>query len=80
MNKLAECVRCHVQMQFGFVLDGRHDGFAQQTCSPGEPEPRFWMGLKLKKINSFRSQSFAVRIAGTWNHMRSAMTLLANRN
>jgi hypothetical protein len=48
MNKPVECVRCHAQMEFGFVLDGRHDGFAQQTWSPGEPEPSFWMGLKLK--------------------------------
>jgi hypothetical protein len=49
MNRLAECVRCHVQMQFGFVLDAGHDGFAPQTSSPGEPEPSFWMGLMPKK-------------------------------
>ncbi len=54
MIKTVECVRCHVQLEPGFLLDGRHDGFAQQTWSPGEPEPSFWMGLKLKKINSFR--------------------------
>ncbi len=49
MIKTVECVRCHVQLEPGFLLDGRHDGLAQQTWSPGEPEPSFWMGLKLKK-------------------------------
>jgi len=29
MKKPVECLRCHVQMEFGFVLDGRYGGFAQ---------------------------------------------------
>ncbi|HKV82614.1 MAG TPA: hypothetical protein VJP02_30980 [Candidatus Sulfotelmatobacter sp.] len=49
MIKPVEYIRCHVQMESGFVLEGQHDGFARQTWSPGEPEPSCWMGLKLKK-------------------------------
>jgi hypothetical protein len=49
VNKPVECIRCHVQMAIGFVPDGTHAGFAQQNWLPGEPEPGFWTGIKMKK-------------------------------
>jgi len=48
MNKPVECIRCRAQMEVGFVPDNTHSGFQVQKWSPGEPEPSFWMGLKLK--------------------------------
>ena len=49
MSKTVECIRCHVPMERGFVIDGRHEGFAKQQWYSGEPKPSFWMGLKLEK-------------------------------
>jgi hypothetical protein len=48
MNERVECLRCHAQMESGFVPDNGHSGFQEQKWFPGEPEPSFWMGLKLK--------------------------------
>ncbi len=47
--KPVECIRCHAEMAVGFVPDGTNAGFAQQKWVPGEPEPSFWMGLKMEK-------------------------------
>jgi len=47
MNKQVECIRCHAQMEPGFLPDGTHSGFTQQKWAPGTPQPSFWMGLKL---------------------------------
>ena len=48
MKGKVECMRCHALMESGFVVDGRDSGFAQQTWSPGEPQPSFWTGVKLE--------------------------------
>jgi hypothetical protein len=48
MNQPIECIRCHTQMEVGYVPDGTHSGFQRQSWFPGEPKPSFWMGLKLK--------------------------------
>jgi hypothetical protein len=49
MSKAVECIRCHAQMEVGYMLDATHSGYQQQNWSPGEPKPSFWMGLKLAK-------------------------------
>ena len=49
MNTAIECTRCHVPMESGFMIDGRHSGLVQQEWSSGTPKPSFWMGLKLEK-------------------------------
>jgi len=49
MSKAVECIRCHAQMEVGYVLDATHSGYQQQNWSPGEPKPSFWTGLKLAK-------------------------------
>jgi hypothetical protein len=49
MNQAVQCLRCHAQMETGFVPDNTHSGFQEQKWSPGEPEPSFWMGMKLNK-------------------------------
>ena len=49
MSKTVECIRCHVPMEQGFVIDGRHEGFVQQQWTSGVPKRSFWMGLKLEK-------------------------------
>lgn len=36
-------------MEAGFLLDASQRGYDQQRWTVGEPEPSFWMGLKLKK-------------------------------
>ena len=48
MSKAVECIRCHAQMEVGFLLDGTQAGFQQQKWAPGEPQPSFWTGLKLE--------------------------------
>ena len=53
MNKPVECIRCHTQMEVGFVPDGTHSGFTTQNWTPGTPKPSFWMGLKLEKDKQF---------------------------
>lgn len=49
MSQAIECIRCHAQMEVGYVLDASHSGYQQQNWSPGEPKPSFWTGLKLAK-------------------------------
>jgi hypothetical protein len=48
MNETVECLRCRAPMEAGFVPDNTHAGLQEQKWSPGEPEPSFWMGMKLK--------------------------------
>jgi hypothetical protein len=38
MNKAPECIRCHAQMEVGFVADIRQGGYSQQNWCPGEPK------------------------------------------
>jgi hypothetical protein len=47
MHETVECIRCHAHMERGYVVGADRSGYKQQTWSPGEPEPSFWMGLKL---------------------------------
>jgi hypothetical protein len=49
VSKAVECIRCHAQMEVGYVLDATHSGYQQQNWSPGEPKSSFWTGLKLAK-------------------------------
>jgi hypothetical protein len=49
MSKAVECIRCHAQMESGWVPDNTHSGLQRQNWSPGEPQPSFWTGLKLEK-------------------------------
>jgi hypothetical protein len=48
MTKAIECIRCHVQMEVGYVPDLREGGSSQQVWSPGVPSRSFWAGLKMK--------------------------------
>jgi hypothetical protein len=36
-------------MESGWVPDNTHAGLQQENWSPGEPQPSFWTGLKVKK-------------------------------
>jgi hypothetical protein len=47
MSKAVECIRCHAQMEVGYVPDLREGGFSQQVWCPGEPRKSFWTGLKI---------------------------------
>jgi hypothetical protein len=49
MSKAVECSQCHAQMEVGYLVDANHSGYQQQNWSAGEPEPSFWVGLKLAK-------------------------------
>lgn len=50
MNRPVECIRCHAQMEPGYVADAAAGGaFLQQYWSDGEPETGFWRGLKVKR-------------------------------
>jgi DNA-directed RNA polymerase subunit RPC12/RpoP len=49
MNQTVRCLRCQAQMEAGIVPDNTQAGLQEQQWSPGEPEPSFWMGMKLKK-------------------------------
>jgi hypothetical protein len=49
MSKAGECIRCHAQMESGWVPDNTHSGLQRQNWSPGEPQPSFWTGLKVGK-------------------------------
>jgi len=49
MSQVVECIRCHAQMEVGYMLDANRAGYMQQNWSAGEPKPSFWMGLKLAK-------------------------------
>jgi hypothetical protein len=48
MSKAVECIRCHAQMELGYVPDGTHNGYSQQRWFPGVPRKSFWTGLKMK--------------------------------
>ena len=49
MRGPVECIRCHAQMESGWVADNTQAGLTQQNWSPGEPQPSFWTGLKVEK-------------------------------
>jgi hypothetical protein len=49
MSEAVECIRCHTQMESGWVPDNTHGGLQRQNWSPGGPQPSFWTGLKLEK-------------------------------
>lgn len=49
MQGTVECIKCHAQMEPGWVPDNTHAGFQTQCWSPGDPQPSFWTGLKLEK-------------------------------
>jgi hypothetical protein len=62
MSNAVECIRCHAQMEVGYMLDANHSGYQQQNWYPGEPTPSVWMGLKLAKdqvlpVSTFKCQS-----------------------
>ncbi len=44
-----ECIRCHANMESGWVPDNTHAGLQRQNWSPGEAQPSFWTGLKVEK-------------------------------
>lgn len=46
MNGFIECIRCHAQMEDGYLVDVTDSGPRQQSWFPGKPEPSFWTGLK----------------------------------
>jgi hypothetical protein len=49
VSKAVECIRCHAQMELGYVPDLREGGSSQQVWSPGVPRNSFWRGgLKLE--------------------------------
>jgi hypothetical protein len=48
MSLAVECIRCHAQMESGWVPDNTHSGLQQQNWSTGEPQPSFWTGLKVE--------------------------------
>jgi len=49
MQGTVECMKCHAQMEPGWVVDKTHAGYEQESWSPGEPQRSFWTGLKLEK-------------------------------
>lgn len=49
MKGPVECMRCHAQMESGWVADNTQAGLTQQNWSSGEPQPSFWTGLKGEK-------------------------------
>jgi hypothetical protein len=44
-----ECMRCHADMEVGFVPDFTYGGYVQQKWSPGEPRKSFWGWLKINR-------------------------------
>ncbi len=52
MDDTLECIRCHTQMEPGYIADGIHGGYAQQKWTPGEPKTSFWCGLNVDRKHS----------------------------
>jgi hypothetical protein len=48
MSKAVECIRCHTQMELGYVANLNQRGYSQQKWQPGEPMKSFWTGLKIE--------------------------------
>ena len=49
MNQAVQCLRCHTQMELGYVPDMKEGGFSQQNWHPGQPKKSFWTGLKMNR-------------------------------
>ena len=49
MSNTLECIRCHAQMERGYVADLGEYGYRQQIWYPGEPVKSFATGLKMKR-------------------------------
>jgi hypothetical protein len=78
MNGPIECIRCHAQMEAGYVADLTHAGYQQENWSPGEPKPAFWVGLKVKTDQFVPVTRFVVRTAGIWNRTQSSRPFPTN--
>ncbi len=52
MAASVNCLRCHAQMEPGFIADVTHGGYAQENWSQGEPQSSFWRGLKVDRSHS----------------------------
>lgn len=48
MTGTLKCLRCHADMETGFVADRWEYGFTEQRWSPGKPT-KGWAGIKMKK-------------------------------
>jgi hypothetical protein len=48
MSNSVECMRCHMQMEVGYVPELKAGWYSAQSWYPGEPEESFWKGLKMK--------------------------------
>jgi len=64
MNKAIECIRCHAQMECGYVVDLTYGGYAQQKWYPGAPESSIWKGLKLNRNQSVPVTTFRCSSCG----------------
>jgi predicted nucleic-acid-binding Zn-ribbon protein len=49
MKGTVECIKCHAQMESGWVPDNTDSGLKRQNWSPGEAQPNFWTGLKVER-------------------------------
>ena len=61
-----ECLRCHANMEEGFVLDRSHGGVMDvATWVSGTPESSFFSGgIKTKGRDMFRLSAFLCRNCG----------------
>jgi len=44
-----KCIRCHGQLQVGYIPQSTESGLRQLNWCPGAPQRSFWTGLKVKK-------------------------------
>ena len=58
MSTVVECIKCHAQMEPGYVLALREGGYSKQHWYPGEPKKSFWTGLKLNGDQLVPVQTF----------------------
>ena len=65
MNAPKECLRCHGQMIFGFLLDRhQHSQARTQLWIEGQPERSFWTGIKTKGKEQHAVHTFRCKRCG----------------
>jgi hypothetical protein len=79
MSKAVECIRCHAQMEVGYVPDLRRVDSASKSGVRGSLGRASGQVSRLGRTNWFPLKHSGVQSVGTWNRTHHRKVFLTNR-